>query len=128
MIEDNKKIITVSFVLLGALLVLTVHLLLGLLAGNFGWASRIESNDLLSTGIPVGLGFIVFMALQFNRVTVDFTDGVVNELKKVVWPSRKDTGLMTVVVVITLIISGIVVGLYDAVWAYVINFIVKYGV
>ena len=55
----------------------------------------------------------------------DVGDGVVGELMKVVWPSRKDTGLMTVVVVICLIISGVVVGVYDTVWAFVINKIIK---
>jgi preprotein translocase subunit SecE len=123
--EDNKKIITVSFVAVGLLVGFTVHLLLQFLAQNFSLIARVESNELLSNGIPVVLGALTFLALQLNRHTVDFTDGVVTELKKVVWPSRKDTGLMTVVVVITLIIAGVVVGMYDAVAAYLISWFVK---
>jgi len=125
MTEDNKKIMTVSFVAAGLLVGLTVHLLLQFLAQNFSIIARIESNELLSNGIPVALGLIAFLVLQFNKQSVDFADGVVSELKKVVWPSRKDTGLMTVVVVITLIIAGVVVGMYDAAAAYIISLLVK---
>ena len=118
--QDNKKAITVSFVLAGILLAFTCNLLLELLAANFSIIARIESNTELANGIPVALGAIVFAFLQFNKTTSNFTDGVIGELRKVVWPSRKDTGLMTVVVTITLIFSGIVVGIYDSIWAYMI--------
>ena len=123
--EDNKKAITVSFVVLGLLVGFVTHLLMQFLAQSFVIFARIESNEIYSNGIPVLLGAIVFIALQFNKHTVEFTDGVVGELRKVVWPSGKDTGLMTVVVVITLVISGVIVGVYDSIWAYLINSIVK---
>ena len=123
--EDNKKFVTVSFVVTGILVGLTVNLLLELLAAHFSLAARIESNTELANGIPVALGILVFVVLQFNKTTSSFMDGVIAELRKVVWPSRKDTGLMTVVVTITLIFSGIVVGIYDSIWAYLIKFFVK---
>lgn len=123
--DDNKKFVTVSFVLASALLALTCNLLMELLAANFAFLARVESNAELANGIPVAIGIITFVILQFNKKTVEFMDGVIAELRKVVWPSRKDTGLMTVVVSITLIISGIIVGLYDSFWAYLIKFFVK---
>jgi preprotein translocase SecE subunit len=123
--EDNKKIITVSLALFGILVGFVTHFLLEFLAGSIAFMNRLYANEIFSTGVPVLVGAVVFGVLQFNRKSQDFSDGVVAELKKVVWPSQKDTGLMTVVVVITLIISGIVVGIYDSVWAYVINLIVR---
>jgi preprotein translocase subunit SecE len=125
MTEDNKKAITVSFVALGLLVGFVAHLLMQFLAQSFSIFARAESNELLSNGIPVAIGLITFVSLQFNKITVDYTDGVVAELRKVVWPSRKDTGLMTVVVVITLLISGVIMGVYDSVWAYLINALIK---
>src|SRR5476649_1558099 len=99
--EDNKKFVTVSLVLAGILLAFTTSLLLELLAANFSFAARIESNTELANGITVAIGIIVFVFLQFNKTTSSFMDGVIAELRKVVWPSRKDTGIMTVVVSIT---------------------------
>lgn len=124
MLEDNKKIITVSFVTVAVLVAFTCNLLMQMLSG-IPFFAQLQSNDFISVGFPVLMGFLTFGILQLNSRTVEFTDGVVTELKKVVWPSRRDTGLMTVVVIITLILAGIVVGLYDAVWAFVINYIVK---
>jgi preprotein translocase subunit SecE len=127
MIEEtnNKKIITVTFALSCVLLGFVVSLLMGVLAAHVAVFARAESDPTLSNGIPVVVGLAVFLFLQFNTATVDFLDGVVVEMKKVVWPSRKDTWLMTIVVVITLILSGIVVGLYDMFWAKVIEMLVK---
>ena len=125
MMEDNKRAITVSVVAVSLLVGFTIHLLLQFLAQGFTIAARIESNEIFSNGVPVLVGAALFAFLQFNKTTYNFMDGVVNELNKVVWPSRKDTGLMTVVVVITLIISGVVVGIYDSIWAYVISAIIK---
>ena len=125
MTDDNKKYITVSFVGVGLLVGLTIHLLLELLAGYFAPLARIGSDPVLSNVIPVAIGGLLFTFLQFNSHTVTFMDNVVSELRKVVWPSRRDTGLMTVVVCVMLIISGVVVGLYDSVSAYVVNYFLK---
>ncbi len=123
--EDNKRAVTFSFVVFSFLVGLVIHLLLQFLAQSFAVFSRVESNEFLSNGVPVFLGALTFAVLQFNTKVVGFSDGVVAELRKVVWPSRKDTGVMTVVVVITLIISGVIVGVYDSVWAYLVNTFIR---
>jgi preprotein translocase SecE subunit len=123
--EDNKKAITVSFVAVGLLIGFVAHLLMQFLAQSFSFFARVETNEFLSNGIPVFVGALTFFLLQFNSKVVSFTDGVVAELRKVVWPSGRDTGLMTVVVVIFLVISGVVVGVYDSIWAYLINNFIK---
>ncbi len=125
MMEDNKKIITVSLVLTGVLLAFVVSLLMETLAASFSLVARAQSSPELANGIPVVIGILTFAILQFNAKTVDFLDGVVSEVKKVVWPTKKDTWLMTVVVVITLILAGVIVGLYDMFWARIIGMIVK---
>ena len=123
--EDNKKFVTVSLVVGSILLAFTISLLLELLAANLSFFARIEGNAELANGIPVAIGILAFVFLQFNPTTSNFMDGVIGELRKVVWPTAKDTGLMTVVVSITLIFSGIVVGVYGSIWAYLIKFFVK---
>ena len=125
MVEDNKRIITFSLVATALLVGFTVHLTMAFVAGVFPSVSRVTNMTEVANGVPVILGALTFLLLQFNTKTHDFLDGVVTELKKVVWPSRRDTGLMTIVVVVFLIIAGVIVGAYDVVWAYIINFIVK---
>lgn len=125
MTDENKKIITVTYALGCMLLALVISLIMGLLSGHFAFFARLESQPVFSNGVPVVIGLAAFLFLQFNAKTVDFLDGVITEMKKVVWPTKKDTWLMTVVVVITLILSGIVVGLFDLGWAKVIALVVK---
>ncbi|MBK9293077.1 MAG: preprotein translocase subunit SecE [Oligoflexia bacterium] len=125
MTEDNKKIITVTYALSCVLLGFVVSLLMSLLATHFAFFARLETQTVFSNGVPVVVGLATFLFLQFNPTTVDFLDGVIGELKKVVWPTKKDTWLMTIVVVITLILSGVLVGLYDLFWAKVIELVVK---
>lgn len=125
MLESNKKVITVSLVLASVLLAFVFSLLMETMAASFSIVARAQSSPELSNGIPVLIGVVTFAILQFNAKTVDFLDGVVSEVKKVVWPTKKDTWLMTVVVVITLILAGIIVGLYDMFWARIIGMIVK---
>lgn len=125
MTEDNKKIITVTYALSCVLFGFVISLIMGLLAGHFAFFARLESQTLFSNGVPVVIALGTFLFLQFNSKTVDFLDGVIGELKKVVWPTKKQTWISTVIVVITLILSGILVGLYDLFWAKVIELVVK---
>lgn len=122
---DNKKAITVSFVATALLIGFVFHLLFLFLAQSVAVFARIEANELTSNGLPVFLGALTFAILQFNKTTVAFTDGVVSELRKVVWPTGKDTGMMTIVVVIFVLVSALFLGAYDTLWAFLINKIVK---
>ncbi|MCC6278801.1 MAG: preprotein translocase subunit SecE [Oligoflexia bacterium] len=121
MTEDNKKIVTISFVLGAVLVGYVSRLLLQVGAQSVSVLARWESNDYVSNFFPVLVGLAVFLALQLNSKAQEFGDSVVSELKKVTWPSKNDTGVMTIVVVITLIISGVLMGMYDAVAAYLVR-------
>ena len=125
MLEDNKKLVTVSFALLGALCAFLFSVFFSFLAAHLAAVERFKSQELVSNILVVGVGLVVFSVLNFNSKSVDFTDSVISELKKVVWPSKKETGLMTFIVIIALVLSGIVIGVYDSVWAYLVRLVVK---
>jgi len=118
---DNKKILTFSFVLAGFLTFLTVSLLIDTFATLFPIVSRFSSNDVMKHGFPILVGFGVFAALQFNNNIVNFCDEVVTEIRKIVWPSRKDTVAMTIVVSVMLVVSGVLLGLFDTFSSYMIQ-------
>ena len=48
---------------------------------------------------------------------------IVSELRKVTWPTRKETSQATVVVIITVIIAAIFLQIFDALWSRVTGYI-----
>lgn len=123
--NNNKKIITVSFLIAGALVAFVLGLLMDAFAGSFIAVARVVSNDFVRHVLPVIIGIITFAILQFNPKTVKFADEVVTELKKVVWPSQRDTIAMTIVVCIMLVLSGVLFGVFDFASSYVVNWLVN---
>lgn len=119
--NENKKFITVSFVAAGIIVGIVVSSLLAAFSTFSGALASAYANDTLRHGIPVAFGIITFLILQFNKKTVTYADEVVSELKKVVWPNRKDTTAMTIVVCIMVVISGLVLGFFDTISNYVVN-------
>lgn len=123
--KTNSKILTVSFALAGALVGLTLSLLITAFAGVFGWMARLSSVDMFRHGIPVGIGFLVFLVLQLNPRILAWGDEVVSEIRKVVWPSGKDVRVMTIVVIVMVLISSMIIASFDFVSAYLINFLMR---
>jgi preprotein translocase subunit SecE len=113
--EDNKnqKIITMAFLAVSVLAAFVINILLESAAATWGLMARYYSQDWVQHGIPVLTGLLTFLSLQFNKKVIVWADEVVTELLKVVWPSRKDTMAMTVVVAVMLLISSLILGFFD---------------
>lgn len=64
---------------------------------------------------------------QNQDVTVRATmfDGLVSELKKVSWPSRKETIRLTVIVLLISLIIGAYVGIIDILLAKILEILTK---
>lgn len=122
--NDNKKILTVSFVVCGFLAFFVTSLLLTTIATSFASLGPYLQSDLVRQGLPVLIGFGTFFVLQFNPKVINFCDEVVIELKKIVWPSRKDTVAMTIVVCVMVVISGVALGFLDFCASYIVNWLV----
>jgi preprotein translocase subunit SecE len=121
----NSKILTVSFASFGALCGVTLSILLRSFSGAFALVARALESDLVRHGLPVLVGFVVFAVLQFNPKVMVWGEEVVTEVRKVVWPSRKDTLAMTIAVCIMVLISSVIIGVFDLFSGYLINFLVK---
>jgi len=80
-------------------------------------------SDLL--GLVAGLA--VGIALKLNRNVNTWGLEVANELKKVTWPSWEETKISTVVVIITSIIVALILGAFDALWAFLSSAIYSLG-
>lgn len=111
--SSNSKIIAVCFALAGALSGFVLHLIIKAFSSAFGIVARFADSDLVRHGAPVLVAFVVFFVLQMNPAVKIWAEEVVTEVKKVVWPSRKDTTAMTIVVLIMVIISSVIISTFD---------------
>lgn len=123
--KANAKILTLSFAAVAGLVGLTLQLLIKSFSAAFGVVARFADSDVVRHGMPVAIGLLVFVILQFNSKVLVWGDEVVAEIRKVVWPSRKDTTAMTIVVCIMVLISGAIVMGFDFVSGYLISSIMK---
>lgn len=123
--SENKKIITVSFVLAGVLSGFVLSVLLETFAATFGFVARAMASDVFRHGLPVAVGLGVFLALQLRTKTCVWADEVVSEIRKVVWPSRRDLTAMTVVVCVFVVFSGVMLGFFDFFSGYLVKIVVN---
>jgi preprotein translocase subunit SecE len=115
---DNQKYILLTFlgaaVLLGtSIRGLVVPLLASMEIGDPRIFGFIDASAL--GGLAVGI--LTFFILNRNRAAYLFTDEVVAELRKVVWPDKQETVRSTLVVVSFMVIVAGALGLYDYIWA-----------
>jgi preprotein translocase subunit SecE len=123
--NNNTKLVTLSFLALSALIGFTIATLLKVFSGAFGVIAKAMNYDLFRHGLPVAIALGLFLYLQFNKNILVWADEVIAEVKKVVWPSNKDTRGMTVVVVIMVVISSIIVSFFDMFSGFVLNLLMK---
>ncbi len=123
--KTNQKILTMSFVAFSAIIGLSVSLLLKTFAGSFAFMARLHNVDFVKHGIPVIAALAVFASLQFNKNVLAWGEDVALEIRKVVWPSRKDTTAMTIVVVVMVLISSVIITTFDFVSGYLVNYLTR---
>lgn len=123
--KTNQKILTLSFVTFSILISVSFSLLLKTFAGTFGVVARLHDIDFVKHGLPVAIGLVLFASLQFNKKVLAWGEDVALEIRKVVWPSRKDTTAMTVVVIVMVLISAFIITLFDFVSGYFVNYILR---
>ena len=123
--KSNSKILTLSFAMAAALIGFTVHLLIKAFSGAFGVVARATDSDLARHGLPIAAGLLVFAVLQFNPKTLVWGEEVVTEVRKVVFPPRKDVTAMTIVVVVMVLISSVIISAFDLFSAFFINHILR---
>jgi preprotein translocase SecE subunit len=76
---------------------------------------------LLSLAIAAGATYALYKQEKVTRVAHE----VVGELAKVSWPSRNETQVSTIVVIVTSLIAAAIVGVFDAAWSAITDIIYK---
>ena len=123
--QENVKIVTVSFVLLSFLTAFIAQVLFEALAVQFVPVALVYGKDVVRHGVPLFVGAVTFLSLQLREGPNQLAHEVVQEVKKVVWPSRNATVGMTTMICIILMIAGFVLGLFDLLSSALVDFIIS---
>ncbi len=119
--SQTQKWVTLSYIAVAAL----AAWVLSSLAFNLSAAWELEARfKQIETMIRVGsvaLGFVAYFAMSRNETSNKFTTEVVEELSRVTWPTVDDTTKATIVVLIMVLISGGILGLFDALWTAILT-------
>lgn len=118
--NNNKKILTMSYLALAAIVAYTFGILFESLASIIPGLTAYINSDFVRHIVPVLLGLVTFLILQFNPKINEFCDEVVSEIKKIVWPSRRDTVAMTIVVCVMVVIAGFTLATFDGIAGYLV--------
>ena len=122
--NTNSKILTLSFGIAAALIGFTLSLLIKIFS-VFRIVADATSSDLARHGIPVVVGLGLFLLFQFHPKIRGWGEEVMSEVRKIVFPSKKDTTLMTVSVVVMVFISSAIVWSFDIFSAYVVKLLMR---
>jgi len=89
------------------------------------WDRFAEPPPELVTVVAAVIGAAITMVLYRNPKVSRVSHEVVGELAKVSWPSRKETQVSTIVVIVTSLIAAVIVGAFDAAWSAITDLIYK---
>jgi preprotein translocase SecE subunit len=84
----------------------------------WGYFTR-SPNEFVIDGIALVLALGIGITVYKNERVYGLANDVTSELKKVTWPTRKETQAATIVVIVTVLIAALILGLFDAVWSWV---------
>jgi len=121
--SQHQKWVNLSYLALAILVGYIIFTATGKIVGAYDLEARIRNVDLVLRGISVLVGAILFIALYRNDRANQFMNEVMVELSRVAWPTPKDTGSATGIVIIMVIISGMVLGLLDYCWIHLLKWV-----
>lgn len=66
------------------------------------------------------------MIMADKAISPNIFKGVISELRKVAWPSRKETLHLSLVVVIISVLLGLYIGFFDYIFAKLVAFLISF--
>lgn len=121
----NERILGLSLTGIAILVLVSVERTLAQVWNQFSLPGASWGGGIVS--LPVILGVAItgsaLVAVLRNLRARTFLMEVTSELRKVTWPTRKESASSTVVVIVAVIFIALLLGLFDLVWAKFSNFL-----
>jgi len=119
--ENQRKWIVISYLGVSILFAWILHALLYKAVGAYDLEARVRNIDLIIQGSSIVLGAILFFILSKHTKINQFMGEAFSELSRVTWPTVSDTQKATVVVIIMVLFSGVVLGMFDSFWTWILK-------
>lgn len=123
--KTNQKVMMLSFVIAALLSMVVSRVLFDTLGGMFAVVERWRSIEALKHGVPLAIAAAVFLNLQLNPKVRVWADEVISEIRKIVWPSQRETVATTVAVCVMVVVAGLGLSVIDYVSSMLIKWIVN---
>lgn len=82
------------------------------------WGYFAKPKGVYVDAIGIFLATVVTLIAWRNKNLFAKATDITMELKKVTWPTRKETSAATIVVIVTVIIASIFLGVFDLIWSW----------
>ena len=119
--SQHLKWVTISYAAAALLMGYLLFSMAGKLVAINDVEAHIRNIDLILRVSSAVLALLFFVGLYRNDRVNQFMHEVVVELTRVTWPTPKETGSATFVVIVMVLISGIVLGLLDFCWVQLLK-------
>jgi preprotein translocase subunit SecE len=118
---DPKRMVAVFYVFAAIVLGVFLEKIFGIVSSYVRWNDRALVGDLTVNDLggyacylaAAGLALFTWRHPRSQAVSLE----VASELKKVTWPSLRETRAATVAVVVATFVAALILGLFDLVWA-----------
>ena len=92
-------------------------------SGEWAWSYFGKPNGFaVGTGAFIVAGVVTLIAWR-NEQLFTLANEVAAELRKVTWPTRKETMASTIIVIVTTLVASAFLGVFDGVWSWVTRMI-----
>jgi preprotein translocase subunit SecE len=115
---NNQRYIVLAFVTFAIVLGAAVHGIAVPLVARFNLSDPeiIPGIANATALVSIGLGITTFIVLMRMPTVISYTDEVIAELRKVVWPTRDETVRNATIVLGTVLVLSLILGAYDYIW------------
>jgi len=116
---DPRRLVAVFFVAAAIVLGIFLEKVLGIAMSYGRWNDFPVFGDdwtlttVVGYGVAAAAAFVAWRNQKVRTVSLD----IAAELKKVTWPTMRETRAATVAVVIATFVAAIILGVFDFVWA-----------
>jgi preprotein translocase subunit SecE len=76
-------------------------------------------NEYLLQGMAAAVALAAGIMAYRNERLNNLANEIATELKKVTWPTFKETKAATLVVIVTVLVAAVLLGTFDGIWAFV---------
>lgn len=108
-------------------LLVAILLIMAGVAGFYYYAEQALLYRVLALLVVFAMATYVALQTQMGMDTWNFGRSAVIEVRKAVWPSRKETTQTTLIVMVMVIVMGIILWLFDTLLLWAVKMITGQG-